>query len=292
MDKNDISKDEISLRDLWQVITRYKWWVSGVPAFAMVLAFIISSRMPPIWEAVATLRVGQIPQVAQANQFGQQPVQLIELPADIAAQIEFPNFKVEVLNELNVSLDAKNRYTALRKTLLTAKQIQNTNLVEIKSHGFSPQEARDIIQIVVKRIQENHKKLTSPIITSINRQILNINKEIDRLKKSLKNPPKSIKSSSKSESSEYATEDLVLTYLLSNSTQRLYDLKQQKLQLEESLNLSEIHSTSLVGSIFVKENPVSPRKFFNVALAGVLGLFFGIFMAFLLNNIHSFRNSS
>ena len=55
--------DEISLREIWQVLVRYKWLVLGMPAIAVAAAIVVSFLMKPVWEATAVVQVGQVGQV-------------------------------------------------------------------------------------------------------------------------------------------------------------------------------------------------------------------------------------
>ena len=67
----------------------------------------------------------------------------------------------------------------------------------------------------------------------------------------------------------------------------LRNLEQLKLSYEEQLSPLRTYLTSRIGSTYVSEKPVAPKKGVIVVLSGVLGLMAGIFAAFIINAIQA-----
>jgi polysaccharide biosynthesis transport protein len=55
----DESASEISLRDIWRLITKHKWLLITITVLGLLLALLVSFLRTPIYQASATLQIGQ-----------------------------------------------------------------------------------------------------------------------------------------------------------------------------------------------------------------------------------------
>ena len=81
---------------------------------------------------------------------------------------------------------------------------------------------------------------------------------------------------------------LSATVLLGKETQ-LRELEQKKLFLSEQINPSQTFNTKIIGDVSVTGGPVSPRKFFIIGIAILLGIFGGLLVAFVHNAISNVK---
>ena len=90
------------------------------------------------------------------------------------------------------------------------------------------------------------------------------------------------KSSETSGDSRFSA-NLLLSNLLQQKNAELRDFEMRRLAADEQLTSIRAFPTSLVDSIYVPENPASPKKLLVVMLAAVLGLILGVVVALLRN---------
>lgn len=149
---NQISPDEISLLEIWQVLVRQKKWVIGIPVLALVAAVAVSVLMPPVWEAILVGQVGQVGQV------GTQ----IETVTNALERIKQKPFQSEVLASMDIPLDEKNPKGALYRNTLNVKILKDTNMIEIKVHGHSREEAKRNADATLDRLAKSTNSLPNP----------------------------------------------------------------------------------------------------------------------------------
>lgn len=278
---NQISPDEISLLEIWQVLVRQKKWVLGIPALALIVAAAVSALIPPVWEATL---VGQIGQIGQIGQVGQQ---LIEPVARVVERIKQKTFQSEVLVSMGIPKDEENSKGKLYRDSIKAQILPNTDLIEIKVRGHSREEAKRNAEATLDRLSKLHKELAQPTIQRLTQQMERVKQQINELREERESLKNTRQDKSKTDSGGRFMESIIQANILIQRDGELRNLEQLKLSYEEQLSPLRTYPTARIDSTYVSENPVAPKKGLIVVLSGVLGLMAGIFAAFVLNAIQA-----
>ena len=267
--------DEISLREIWQVLVRYKWLVLGMPAIAVAVALVVSFLLKPVWEATAVVQVGQVGQVGQAGQ-------LIEPVARVVERLKVRSFGDAVLAGLGVPRDEKNPLAHLFRHSLQVKPLPAADLIEVRVRGYSRQEASQWADAIFEKLHKIHAELAAPTIQRLKQQMAEVTQQITQTQ-TARDALFDVTTRLKRHGGPDAfMEQIVLANTLVMRDAELRALEQTKRVVEEQLSPVRTYPTSLMGEVYVANDPVAPKKGLIVALAGVLGLVLGVFAAFVL----------
>jgi capsular polysaccharide biosynthesis protein len=272
--------DEINLRDLFNVLRRYKRLLIGLPILGVALStLLVYFVLQPTWEASAVLEIGNAAQVQ-----GQGLVQvLVEPVSNVLARVMLPSFAKGAINHVNIKAEelpyAKRFYGTLK-----ASQVKGTELIEIKLRGPSAEMAGNLINGAIVNLQRMHTEMMAESIEKNKRnlQILTadiqkFSSETDLIRKQLLASPKW---------SAFDATLLSATILKDKYLERR-DMIQRRIIMEEQINPARIINTRLVGEVYVSEGPVFPNKQMIIGIAMLLGLFVAVVFAFAHNAITS-----
>lgn len=275
-------EDETSLADVFKVLVRYKKLMIGLPVLGVVLAFFVSFViLHPTWEASAVLEVGKIGQAAQANPL------LIEPPLNVVTRVLSPSFARGVIKQAGVKSEELIALKDYYKTI-KATQIKGTELIEIKLRGPSSDEAGELLQSVIGRLQQTHEEMMASSIEIYKKElqvlvddISKVGLEVELLKKKLL-----------ATHNWNAFDATLAATLLNSKSLDLRNMAQRKMLLEEQLTPTRTYTTRVVGEVYISEGAVSPNKILIVAIAALLGLFGAIVIALTHNSITSKASGS
>ncbi|MFH1392107.1 MAG: Wzz/FepE/Etk N-terminal domain-containing protein [bacterium] len=301
-------QDEINLADYVRVIL--KRWKSIFFIFVLAGAgvFIFSILSPKIYQIDSFLQIGKINSV------------LIEDPEQLTAKInnQVYNGKYEVgvkaENPVNTQLiRLKIESDDFNKAKAVLEEINNLILQE---HQTKTEIQKELIQNDIQQLEskinlvESNIQKTKNKISPIENDIKRIENKIVYAKEEQKNLENKIKALEEvliyeqdpgtqfalfdtKEKLENKKQEVENLYLSINSLQRTIEdinigvssLEAQKDDLELEINkinksLQEIELTKIVKQPTISKGPIKPRTLFNTAIAGVLGLFIGVFLAF------------
>ncbi|HUX65241.1 Wzz/FepE/Etk N-terminal domain-containing protein [Sulfuricella sp.] len=275
---NQISPDEISLLEIWQVLVRQKKWVIGIPVLALIAAAAVSALIPPVWEATLVGQIGQIGQVGQ---------QLIEPVARVVERIKQKPFQGEVLVSMGIPKDEENSKGKLYRDSIKVQILPNTDLIEIKVRGYSREEAKRNAEATIGRLSKLHEELAQPTIQRLTQQMERLKQQINESREERESLKNTQPNKSKTDSGGRFMESIIQANILVQRDGELRNLEQLKLSYEEQLSPLRTYPTARIDSTYVSEKPVAPKKGLIVVLSGVLGLMAGIFAAFVLNAIQA-----
>lgn len=264
--------DEISLRDLWQTLVRRKWWVLGLPLLAVIAASVAVTFMKPQWEAKAAIRIGAVGQAAQ----------LIEPPARVVERMKLESFEDAVLANIGLS-GQKTPEAKLFRSSLKVKALPNTDLIEIKVRGYSPESAKRSTDATVGYLHRIHNGMAAPSVQRMKQLLAQVEREIAQTKAEREKALKIVGLKDKGFAEARFIERVMLANIMIQRDRELRGLEQAKTEYEEQLSPMRTYPTSYIEKISVSEEPVAPKKGLIVVLAGVLGLFLGVMAAFLGN---------
>ena len=275
----DALKEELSFAEIWLTIQRYKQVVLFTPLVCAVAAIIyVAYFITPQWEAYTILQVGQVGQVVPANQVGQvsQP-RPAEPVANAVVRMLAPSFAAGVLSQAN--LESEDAAKAINDSWLKVTKPKEADLLELKVRGKSSDVARVLALNAVGYLKKSHDELMASSIDAIKAQIQLVNEELEEINSEQELLKKQLLG--KHDWSSY--EATLAATILQDKFKELRELKNRKLLLAELLGPSTTFSTRLVGDVSV--TPVTIKKAFIVALAILVGLIFGLFIAFVRSTI-------
>lgn len=268
--------DEISLFDLWQILLRRKWWVLGIPLLAVIAAAVAVTLMKPQWEATAAIRIGAVGQAGQ----------VIEPPAQVVVRVNLKSFEDAVLASLGLS-GQKTPEAKLFRSSLKVKALPNTDLIEIKVHGYSRESAKRSTEATVDYLHRIHQGMAAPTVQRMKQLLAQVEREIAKTKAEREKALKIMDLKDKAITEARFMGNIVLTNIMIQRDNELRGFEQAKMGYEEQLDPMHTYPTSYIEKISVSEEPVAPKKALIVVLAGVLGLFVGVMAAFLSNAVQT-----
>lgn len=191
---------------------------------------------------VFSVLVPKVYKIDTVLEIGKIDNELIEEPLQLVEKIKGDTYGIFVREKLNIS---EREYPKIK-----VENPQDTNLVKIEIESPKPKLAKDILteidNLILKEHQEKFEKKKSKIQENINE----IQKELTLLE-----------------------------------TQKIYsdegiaNLQIALANLKEKLNSAKM--TEIVKSSTISESPIKPKLFLNLVIAGTLGVFLGVFWAFL-----------
>jgi len=212
----------------------------------------------------------------------------------IVAQVEnnVPIIKIseslEVINS-NLILDEVIKRSDLNitsdqlKTRIEAENLKNTNFIKVTVNANSAQKAKELAENIVKVfIEKNQNKYTEKT-KIIEDRIKILEQEIVVSEKSfreIENAMKKISASKDLSEAERYFQTSSLLNLFSNEKNLYNNSIYQINTLRERLNNCE--DFKIINYAQLPAAPIKPNKKLNILIAGVLGLFVGIFVAFFL----------
>lgn len=282
----------MSPAELWDAIKRYKHVIFAAPLICGIAAYVlVTFIMAPQWEASAIIQVGQVGQVGQIGQvvadgtFGSIAPKLVEPIANVVVRMQNSSFALDVLKQTNFNSDELSTATGIFKNSIKVEKAKDSELVEFKLKGYSPEMARTLAINSVSYLQKIHDEMMSPGLVRIKTQIQIANEDMQALRRETDSLSKKLQD--KHDWNSYNA-TLAATVLQDKSNQ-LRGLTQRKLLLTEQLSPSVTFSTHTVGDISISDAPVSPKKPLIISLAILIGLLGGIFIAFMHNAVSKSR---
>ncbi len=249
--------------------------------------------------------------LVELKQFLSQPRGVNELKAEINSKLselnnykdriskEEVNFQDRLLNkemqerELKVSLDeAKKAIETTPEKLITKKSLLEDNILNDYASENNDLEVKDLSQIEMSNEEINPNYiLLDEKITNYEIQLARIKQEKKDIEYSynktieiLNNKINDVKHQLETLQVEFAEKEheQKLIQRKVNLSQSTYDSFLNKYEQTRIAESSEIGDSSIliVSKAIVPQTPVSPRKMLNIAIAAVLGMMIGVFIAF------------
>jgi succinoglycan biosynthesis transport protein ExoP len=162
-----VEEYEIDLRDYLRVIWERKWLIIGVFVVAVVLAALVSFRLPDEYEARALLKLHPLPNVdglalkLPALQSVAAIVQSDELLFQVAQELQarYPEFQKETPTQVHQWL----------KGNLKASVIKDTDLLEVRLPGdLEPEKLREALSVIISLAES---KLRSDLQANIDLEL-------------------------------------------------------------------------------------------------------------------------
>jgi len=267
----------LNLLRFWNITRRYWVWVLACVATAAGAAAIYTWLLPFTWEATGVVQVGAVGQ-SGAGQLGQ----LVESPARAIERTKMRGFQNDVLATLKTPNDDLKPIGELFRGSIKVKQLQNTDFLEIRLRAYSPDEAKRWLEATVKQLDIAHQRLAAPSIERLRKQLEEVDQNLRRARKTRDGLQESVSRRSLGPGERFA-ESVYNANLLVQTNGEVRALEAERAMMLEQLSPTRTYPTALVERIYVSERPVSPRTGLIVALATLVGLLAGIFIAYFLD---------
>lgn len=274
---DEASRDEISLREIWNILWINKYLVLGVPLVAALAAAVGVTRVNPQWEAVSVIQIGQVWQVAMP----------LESPSRTVERMKLQPFKAAVLTGLGIPATDDHPLSALYTNSLRVKVLPNTDLVELRLRARSREDAARWADATVKHLQAVHEKLADPSLARLKQQQAQMKRQMQLITEEKDRLLKNAEIRSEIGPGNRFAENMLLSNFLLQKDAELRAFELQNLMLEEQLDPAKTYPTSLLDKVYVPEKRAYPKRALTVVLAAIVGLFLAIFAAFLLNSLRS-----
>jgi capsular polysaccharide biosynthesis protein len=281
-----MEEEEIDLREYINVLLKRKGIIILIFLIAVITAAIISYfALPPIYRSSTVFSMAQIDgqpvinitdTVFSVAQVDGQPI------IDITEALEIIKSNV-VLDEVIKRMGLVEETAKQLSSQITTENLKGTNFIEVSVVASSAEKAKslveNIVQVFIKQNQAEYQeqvKLIEDRLKVLEEQIAEFGKNIQEIEKAKK------KIAATEELSEGERQFQTSLLLSSSVTEReLYNtLSDQANSLKASLKNCE--DFKIINYAQLPTAPIKPRKELNIVIAGVLGLFVGIFAAFFL----------
>jgi capsular polysaccharide biosynthesis protein len=229
----------------------------------LAAALVFSWATPNVWEGEGVLEIGQ---VGQSGQVGQAGFQLVEPVARVVERLSSRGFQDSVLSDLGIPTGDDDPAAKLYRRSAKVRAIPGTDLVQLSVQTHSPESCRKALEITAQRLRVIHDELAAPITRVLREQLARVDGDLDQARSELTRL-RSLEEKGAQQRAENLFSSLYLRGLIEGRISDVRNFQDQKLWLEEKLNPSRTHSTSLFGPVHVSSNPVAPRTVRNVVVA-------------------------
>ena len=294
-------EDEINLRDYINVVLKRKKIILTILFVSVIVTATVSFLTPRTCEILMLL---EPPRVGVTSE---EKTIYLDSPENIKAVIESRALNSKIIKALNLDSTMRIKFRV--------SQPKRTNILKV-SIERREKETEDGIKILNQLVNELSKRYFDRIEfknNSIEEQISVISSDIAVKNSEIKFRGEMLRileerenslideigETKLSKSKKFDKGDALLVSYLDQLNRQLVNLKikeenikilimnlqseTEKLQVNiEKLNLAKekIHDMKLIQEPTVSSNPIKPKKKQNIAIAGVLGLMLGVFIAF------------
>jgi len=268
-----MEEEEIDLREYINVLLKRKGIIISIFLIAVITAAIVSYfiPIPPVYQSSIVFSIAQIAQIDNGP-----IVNITETLEIIKSDIVLDETIKKMGSEMEIS-------TKRLRSLIDTKSIKGTNFIEVSAEADSPEKVKNIVENVVNIFIEQNKNNYQERVKLIQDRLKILEEQVAEFETSIQEIEKTKKKIATSEELSEAERQFQTSLLLSSSvTERnLYNnLTAQINSLQERLIGRK--DFFIINYAELPTSPIKTRKVLNILIAGVLGLFIGIFAAFFL----------
>jgi uncharacterized protein involved in exopolysaccharide biosynthesis len=259
-------EEEIDLRDYINVLLKRKWLIIGIFLLAVITAAIISYFiLPSIYQSSATFKIAEVKGLSLFN------------VSEAKNKIKSDQILQEVINQLKLKLTPAE----LAKIIKIETIDDNKGYVKVTVENTSPELARDIAFSLVNQFIELNQQDYQEKIALLEKEKQSIEKQMTLEMENINEAEKLRLAIINSEGLSLTEKQIQINLLLSYSTQirEHYNELVDKYYILENQILNS-SNFEIVNYPSIPQAPIKPNRKLNLVIAGVLGLFVGILMAF------------
>lgn len=278
---------EVDLRDYFRVMWRKKWVILGVLLAAVVAALLLSLKAPSRYEAEALYQLDRAPSVRE--------IKLNPPSSQVAvAMLSSRELLQQAARELRLTDSPAGGLVSLISNGLKVTS-QKGDLLQLELKGtLSPDALR---KVLAKLVELFSARLKAQFRGEIEEELSRIEKRIELLEAEGSRLTGQIEGLLGKEGNaqlkvgelDATLEGFAIRQELSSLYARLSPIQQEldslRLSKEELNDLANLDWEPLltISPPYAPAAPVGPNRAMNVAVAGVLGLFVGVLLAFFIH---------
>jgi len=277
----EMQEEEIDLREYINVLAKRKGIIILIFLIAVITAALVSYfALSPVYQSSMVFNMAQISEPAYSTGFSVVQLNSRSI-VHIAEALEIMKSNVvldEVINRLGLKISAKQLSSQIE-----TKNLKGTNFIEVSIVADSPEKVKSLVETVVEVFIEQNQGKYQEKVKFIEDRIKVLEEQITEFKKNILEIEKTKKKIAATEELSEGERQFQTSLLLSSSvTEReLYNnLTNQANSLKASLKSCE--DFKIINYAQLPIAPIKPNKKLNILIAGVLGLFVGIFFTFFL----------
>jgi len=264
--------DEISLVDLWRVLARRRFWILGTFLVVMVLGGIWLLFQTPTHEARASVEIGTVAKTVAEKA---QPSIVISSKAK-RGQGEIPSQPpVEPLENPGAVAD-RIRYTQTAGPSVLHSVEQEKRVITLTARSPTPEGATELLREIVDRLQSRHGEYIKAFRSELQERISRISQRISFIGEQ--------QGRFEAKLGELDSNTSAAIGALLTLEQRLFNqlprLEERQAELQGQLSQRLTQPTEVISEPTASSSPVEPKTRLVLALAAVLGLMLGVFVAF------------
>jgi len=262
-----MEEEEIDLREYINVLLKRKGIIILIFLIAVITAAIISYLvLSPVYRSSTVFSVAQVD--------GQPVINITETLEIIKSNVMLG----EVINQMSLE-----ETTEQLKTQVTTESQGGTNFIKVTVEADTPEKAKSLVENIVKVFIEQHQDEYTEKVKLIEGRVNILKEQIAEFEKNIQEIEKTKKKIAASEELSEAERQFQTSLLLNSSvTEReLYNDLTEQINILQ-LSLKDCQDFKIINYAQLPTAPIKPNKKLNILIAGVLGLFVGIFVAFFL----------
>jgi capsular polysaccharide biosynthesis protein len=299
-------EEEISLRELIEIILKHKKTIIIVTLAATLVAVVLSFFViKPTYEATTTLSVTDV--TPETGFFGSNTTVILpgkdsnlpsvqsdsidkDLSLLLSSLLKYPDmsveaFKEEVTNPIvlmntvkQLGLDPQEYTVENLKKQISVSIVNNTNLITVTVKEDNPELAAKIADTIAENFRsyiiERNNRQTDKLIETLNKLT---NLQNDKIRET----------TTKLNEIQTSSQDKLLIEQTQKQLELLKntrDIMLEKYNMLELLKESDLGKQSILitSKALVPDKPIAPKKSLNIIIAFILGLMVSIFIVFFM----------
>lgn len=272
-----MQEEEVDLREYINVLLKRKGIIILIFLIAVITAAIISYFvLTPVYQSSVSFQVN----IELTKRLYYHPSSSSTNPyiSDILILLTSDSILREAAERINLSYN----FTKIKEKV-EATNIKDTNIITLTVEDENPKIAKDlansIVEVFVEKNQfvyDEKRKIAEENLKIYKEQLDDVEKSIIEIEKTKQ---KIATSTEMSDVEKYFQTSLLLNSIVTERNTRNFLISKISSIKEDLMNYKGF---KIIDSASEPTTPIKPNKKLNIIIAGVLGLFVGVFVAFFL----------
>lgn len=256
--------DEINLYDYWKVIVKRKRLIVGLFLVAVLASAIISFLMPKIYRGEVALK---LPEKQSQSSITAKDLTAKEL-LGVIGKIDSEKIK-------SILPKTHHLVTDIKLNALKDSTDKLNVVIDVKRANDIPDAVSELIEYL------NNNPLIKRYIEQERERLLKQSEELSKIIESSKEMVKNFEMLLKS------GRLILVGFNPIELNKGASDLKIEKITVEQAIK--NLKGVEIIAPPYISNKPAKPKIKLNIALAGITGLFAGIFLAFFMEYVEKVK---
>lgn len=270
--------------ELFDLIHGNGYWIFGFGILGLLVGIGSTFFIRNEWEATSLLRIGQI------QYSGSNASIMLEPLAQVVERVQSQSFQDDLLRAKgqDPNDDSASLVRFVRKTL-SAKVVQNTNVVQLTVRGMSPEQSETLLEATQNSLAGSQNKLFTSFLVDNQIKLKQVIKDLNE-NMSRGSALNTAATKNSQDKNVVGAHDVILISLLEKNSQERFSLINLKNSLEQQIDPLHTFPSAVVGHIAVRHKPVYPKRGIFATVGALAGLVIGLVVAAVRHNRVSTRN--